>query len=121
MRLRKQWYSAIELAVLRLENFPRTERGVNRRARREGWRLKKAARNRPLSRRKRGRGGGWVYHVQLFPMHVQEQLAVIEEAAHGNRTKRRQPRRFLRRLSDAVLKRLQRLLPIKPTGREGAQ
>ena len=121
MRRRKQWYTANELAALPLENFPHTVRGVNRRAKFEGWRLKKAAKNKPLSKRKRGRGGGWVYHVQLFPMNVQKQLAAIEEAAHGDNTKRRPPRRFLRRLSDAVLKLLRRLLPIKPTGRKGAR
>ena len=116
MQRRKRWYRAIELAALRLENFPRTEGGVNRRARREGWRDRQAADGSWLAMPRPGRGGGWVYHAQLFPMHVQKQLAAIEEAAHGDTRKRGQPRRFLLQLSNRLLTRLRRLLPIKPTG-----
>ena len=49
----KRWYSATELAALKLPGIPTTKRGIHRRAVRENWRW----------RPRRRRGGGREYHL----------------------------------------------------------
>ncbi|MGE0256963.1 MAG: transposase domain-containing protein [Alphaproteobacteria bacterium] len=79
-----EWYTAGELAELRLPDFPTTVRAVNRIADRENWREAHDG-QRPLARRREGRGGGWEYHRALLPSralarHVAEETAATIKA-----------------------------------------
>lgn len=71
----KQWYTAGELADLNLPSVPSTKRGVNLAADREDWRNRLAADGSPLARHRKGRGGGWEYHVSLLPEAARAALA----------------------------------------------
>ncbi len=87
----KTWLTAREIACARLPGLPHTARGVRRLARREGWhrqrdgqkdgqkegqkdRLRAGQKDgqtggdgRVLIKHRRGRGGGFLYHVTLLP------------------------------------------------------
>lgn len=58
----RMWLTAQEIAEERLPQMPKTKRGVNELADREGWNNDAFA-----SRRRDGRGGGVEYHVRLLP------------------------------------------------------
>lgn len=53
----EEWFTAKELADRALDGLPATERGIQLRADREGWR----------SRERTGKGGGREYHVSALP------------------------------------------------------
>lgn len=76
----KQWLTAREIAEaaarLRLTCLPRTKRGVQDLAEREGW-----AACRDLCRDREGRGGGREYHVSLLPEALK--AALQSEAARA--------------------------------------
>ncbi len=67
MSAAKQWFSAEEIAELRLPGLPRSKRHVNERAKAERWALKVDADGEPLARRRQARGGGVEYHVAVLP------------------------------------------------------
>ncbi|MEX0758762.1 MAG: transposase domain-containing protein [Tistlia sp.] len=67
MTLAKEWFTAAELAELRLPEVPGTARGVLELAKRQRWQERKNAAGAPLARRRKGRGGGWEYHEFLLP------------------------------------------------------
>ena len=54
----REWFTAAEIADLRLPGLPGDKSSVNRRARQEGWALQVAVGNTPLARERQGRGGG---------------------------------------------------------------
>lgn len=61
----KQWYSAAELAEMKLPGMPTTKRNMNEKASREAW---------PRQQRS-GRGGGWEYQPSA------EVMAILKERA----------------------------------------
>jgi hypothetical protein len=63
------WWTADEIAATRLIEMPTTKRGVNIIAERMGWRRLKTR-----ARRRSGKGGGWEYHLSLFPMVTRNAL-----------------------------------------------
>lgn len=62
-----EWFTAAELADLRLPGLPADKTAMNRRAREEGWRLRTDASGQLLSRPRAARGGGIEYHISLLP------------------------------------------------------
>jgi hypothetical protein len=77
----QEWFSAAELAELRLSGLPSTKRGVQQLAEREGWAQAACDVRGPLARPRRGRGGGTEYHVTLLPESVRAQLLVANKAS----------------------------------------
>lgn len=75
----KRWYSPLDLEALNLPGMPDSKRGINLMADREGWRDATVAGKR-LARRRKGRGGGWEYHVNALPLAAQRALAERERA-----------------------------------------
>lgn len=71
----KSWLTAAEIAALALPGLPRTKRKVNERADEDGWALRRSNRGELLSRRRRGRGGGQEYHVEVLPAGARAELA----------------------------------------------
>jgi len=69
------WFTAAELAELRLPGLPETKRAINRRAEAERWGLRLGADGRPLARKRAGRGGGIEYHFRALPGEAQIALA----------------------------------------------
>ncbi|WP_425072553.1 transposase domain-containing protein [Sagittula sp. S175] len=69
------WWSPAEIAEAGLPDLPGTARGVRDVAEREGWA------NQPGKvRRRTGRGGGYEYHVSLFPTRAKVALQRAVEA-----------------------------------------
>ncbi|HEX7821070.1 MAG TPA: transposase domain-containing protein [Sphingobium sp.] len=69
------WFSAEELAALRLPGLPRSKRHINETASAERWALKVDADGNPLARRRAGRGGGTEYHLSVLPAAARVALA----------------------------------------------
>lgn len=69
LALTQIWWTAAEIAAAGLADLPGTRKGVELLAKRLGWRADPAH-----ARRRQGKGGGWEYHWQLFPMRAQRQL-----------------------------------------------
>lgn len=73
----KLWFTANELADLRLSGLPSSKRGINRLADSENWALRTDSRGTPLARRRSGRGGGLEYHASLLPASARVDLAQL--------------------------------------------
>ncbi|MEL7180422.1 MAG: transposase domain-containing protein [Pseudomonadota bacterium] len=65
----KEWWSAAELADANLPDMPTTTQRVTARAVSLNWRS-----DPDHARRRKGRGGGWVYHWTLLPSRAQALL-----------------------------------------------
>jgi len=63
----KVWFTAAELAELRLPGLPGTKRKVNELASLQRWAERHDGRDQPLARRRAGRGGGMEYHWGVLP------------------------------------------------------
>ena len=63
----KLWFTAAELAELKLSGLPRQKRDINRLARAEDWAIAVDGRGMPLARKHSGLGGGLEYHADLLP------------------------------------------------------
>lgn len=72
------WYSAQELAELKLPGLPGTKRKINELAEAQKWVLRSDAAGRPLFRKRAGKGGGNEYHVAVLP-----QVASLELIRRG--------------------------------------
>lgn len=70
----KTWFTALELETLALPGLPRTKRKINERAAEERWALKVDDHGQPLSRPRKGRGGGLEYHLSLLPDAARAEL-----------------------------------------------
>lgn len=70
----KFWFTAAELAELKLPGLPSSKRKVNERAAAECWALKADADGMPLARTRQARGGGMEYHVSILPAATQTAL-----------------------------------------------
>lgn len=82
----REWWTAQEIADAALPDMPASRQGIELTAKRLGWRGSK------LARRRAGRGGGWEYSWQLFPLSAQKRLlaevsapVVPEPTALGDR------------------------------------
>lgn len=65
---RREWFNAQEFADLKLSDLPETESAVIRFAKRLDWQ------STSLARKRKGRGGGWEYHVDLLPSAARKAL-----------------------------------------------
>lgn len=61
----REWFTAAELAEMRLSGLPTTKRGINDLATREGWQAPE--REGRTWRQREGRGGGVEYHLRCLP------------------------------------------------------
>lgn len=77
----KEWFSAAELAELKLAGLPATKRKINERAEAEGWALRTDDRGAPLARKRERRGGGIEYHVSILPAAARSALVAQGVAA----------------------------------------
>ena len=67
--LDKHWWTATELAKAHLPDLPKSQKGIENNAKREGWR------DHPeFSRKRSGQGGGWEYNWQLLPLRARRVL-----------------------------------------------
>lgn len=69
----KLWWTAAEIAEARLPDMPTTTRGVDM--------VAKPWRGSTFARRRAGRGGGWEYHWEQFPIRAQRQLLLAVQVA----------------------------------------
>jgi transposase InsO family protein len=63
----KFWFTAAELAELKLPGLPASKRKVNERAAKECWALQVDGDGMPLARPRQARGGGLEYHITVLP------------------------------------------------------
>ena len=74
----REWFTAAELAELAMPLMPKTKRGINQVAEREGWqrpdREQTETHKLGVWRRREGRGGGVEYHYSLLPSIVQARI-----------------------------------------------
>jgi transposase InsO family protein len=70
----RTWFTASELADLRLSGLPRAKRDINRLADAENWEIAADDGGLRLARRRKGRGGGFEYHVSLLPAAARADL-----------------------------------------------
>lgn len=70
----KVWFTAAELADLRLPGLSSNKRKINERAMAERWALRTDAAGMPLARPRAARGGGIEYHVGVLPPSASTEL-----------------------------------------------
>lgn len=70
----KEFFTSLELAELALPDMPGTQRGINLKAKRDGWDKRRAQDGSALARTVNFRGGGTEYHYSLFPTAAQNFL-----------------------------------------------
>lgn len=63
----KFWFTAAELAELKLPGLPASKRKVNERAAKECWALQADSDGMPLAQPRQARGGGLEYHITVLP------------------------------------------------------
>ncbi|MDZ4376176.1 MAG: transposase domain-containing protein [Phenylobacterium sp.] len=74
-RAAQEWFSAAELAAMNLPGMPATKPGVLKRVRLEGWMGAADPSVGKLARKRKGRGGGFEFHVSLLPEAARVRLA----------------------------------------------
>ncbi|MEP9402062.1 transposase domain-containing protein [Sphingomonas silueang] len=100
-----EWYTAAELADMKLPGLSSAKRKINDRAAADGWACATDKLGMPLARRRAGRGGGYEYHVSLLPSAARADLArrgVAVEAAANDAAPIAAGWDWLARQSDAV-------------------
>ena len=80
------WYSANELAALSLPGIPTARQKVAELAASECWQDRRDRAGMPLARRRKGRGGGFEYHLDCLPAVAREALALCLRAANDTDT-----------------------------------
>ncbi|TCT39599.1 transposase domain-containing protein [Martelella mediterranea] len=75
----KEWFTSSELAEARLPDLPASRTGVENFGERQGWRESRFARKR------KGRGGGYEYHISLLPDAAQARLRVAHLEAENEK------------------------------------
>ena len=71
----KEWFTAVELAELRLPALPTTKRKINERAAEDRWALRTGPDGAPLARPRQARGGGLEYHLDVLPAATRAAIA----------------------------------------------
>jgi len=74
LRPHKTWWTATEIAGESLPDLPGTRQGVETYAKRQGWRE-----SLDNARQRAGKGGGWEYAWELFPLRARKSL--LKEAS----------------------------------------
>lgn len=69
-----EWFTAAELAELRLPGLPGDKRSINRRAESERWASRLGPNQQLLVRKRAGRGGGQEFHASLLPGEARVEL-----------------------------------------------
>lgn len=72
------WFTAAELAALRLPGMPTDKRRVNELARAMDWANRLSPDGKPLARRRAACGGGIEYHASVLPLPAQEALTTSQ-------------------------------------------
>lgn len=89
----REWFTAAELADMRLTGLPHDKRAMNRLANDRRWKLRSDKAGAPLARPRVGRGGGTEFHISLLPGAAQVEigrkmgdtrLALAEDAANAD-------------------------------------
>jgi hypothetical protein len=75
--MEKEFFTAAELAGLKLPGLPDTKQGINARAKTESWSDRQDLAGRPLARRRQGRGGGMEYSYRLLPGPAQARIVAL--------------------------------------------
>ena len=70
----KVWFTAADLADLRLPGLSTAKRKINERAEAERWALRTDTGGMPLARPSRRRGGGVEYHIGVLPPSASSEL-----------------------------------------------
>lgn len=70
----KEWFSAADLAELRLPGMPADKRSIQRRAVDERWGERRSIDGELLSRTRPGRGGGLEFNIQVLPNAARMEL-----------------------------------------------
>lgn len=83
----QEWYSANDLAALKLRGLPSSKRRINDLAGEQGWAFKSDASGSPLARPRKKRGGGKEYHFSLLPLLAQVDLGFASEPPAEQSTK----------------------------------
>jgi putative transposase len=65
----KIWWTAREISDAKLPDMAHTQQGVDKHSKQSGWREQPE-----LARKRQGRGGGWEYNWQLFPLAARRHL-----------------------------------------------
>ena len=76
----QEWFTAAELAALKLPGLATTKAGVLLIAKREGWVTYRDASGAAASRKRAGRGGGLEYHASLLPEAARKALSAAKPA-----------------------------------------
>ena len=76
--LKKDWLTAAELSVLKLRGLPKTKRGILKTIEREAW----DQCGPKFVRRRKGKGGGFEFHIDNLPAAARHHLAVERHKAH---------------------------------------
>lgn len=71
----QSWFTAAELAELRLSGLSGAKRKINALADEQNWVIRSGPNGEPLARRRSGRGGGYEYHISLLPAAARADLA----------------------------------------------
>lgn len=82
----KQWFTAAELAELKLPALPHTKRKINERAQSENWAFRTDEQGLPMARARLGRGGGIEYHMNLLPHSARTDMIRRGVALGGTET-----------------------------------
>lgn len=78
----KQYFTAAELAELKLPGLPKAKRKINELALKERWALATDETGAPLALKRSGRGGGLEYHLSLLPASARIELAKVTGIAN---------------------------------------
>jgi putative transposase len=77
----KEWFTALELAELKLPGLATTKRKLNERAAEETWALRVDGKGAPLARPRQARGGGIEYHVDVLPAAARAAIVAMGVSA----------------------------------------
>lgn len=120
----QEWFTAAELADLKLPGLPSTKRGVQMVVDREGWASYRDASGAAASRKRAGRGGGLEYHVSLLPEAARNKLLSARPAKVERpdlATMQLRYERLPQSLKDRALFRLGILRRVEELQRQGAR
>lgn len=116
------WFTAGELAEMKLPGLATTKRGVLNIAERQGWATYRNGSGESCSRPRQGRGGGVEYHVSLLPEMARAKLskarpAKVEKVERDSALLRYE--RLPQSLKDEALRRLKVIQRVETLQRDG--
>lgn len=75
------WFDIDGLLAAQLPDLPRSGRGLRKLASELNWQEATGPGGEPLARRRSGKGGGWEYNSQLFPVRAQAEVLKRQQVA----------------------------------------